>query len=143
MTNQEYKSWQLLNYFCKKFYQPDSWVVEKSSYKICQLKFRKFQVAMFSEKNTFTDAVFNIFRKSSLINHKCWICILIFTFMSTSETSYSKWTEFLYFCHLEFLIFCRAEEWNTSTRKQGPLFSAKKYWVIRFSKCFFWNIGIL
>ena len=30
--------------------QPDSWVVENSSYKICQLKFCKFQVVMFSKK---------------------------------------------------------------------------------------------
>ena len=77
--------------------QPDSWVVENSSYKIRQLKFYKFQFVMFSEKNTFATAIVNIFRKSFLINHKCWIFILIFTFMSSSEASYSKWTEFLYF----------------------------------------------
>ena len=38
-------------YFCKKFYH--SWMVEISSYEIPQLKFCKFQVVMFSEKNTF------------------------------------------------------------------------------------------
>ena len=51
--------------------QPDSWVVENRSYKTCQLKFCKFQVVMFSEKNTFATAIVNIFRKSSLINNKC------------------------------------------------------------------------
>ena len=51
--------------------QPKSWMVENSSYKIRQLKFCKFQVVMFSEKNTFATAIVNIFCKSSLINHKC------------------------------------------------------------------------
>ena len=45
--------------------QPDS------SYKIRQPKFYKFQVVMFSEKNTFATTIVNIFCKSSLINHKC------------------------------------------------------------------------
>ena len=57
-------------------------------------------------------AIVNIFRKNSLINHKCWICLLIFTFMSTSEASHSKWTEFMYFYLLEFLFFCMAEVWH-------------------------------
>ena len=91
-------SFQISQLFLQKILsQPDSWVVENSSYKICQLKFCKFQVVMFSEKNTFATAIVNIFRESSLINHKWWICLLIFTFMSTSEASYSKWSEFLYF----------------------------------------------
>ena len=51
--------------------QLDSWLVQNSSYKICQVKFCKFQVVMFSEKNTFATAVVNISCKSSLINHKC------------------------------------------------------------------------
>ena len=56
--------------FAKNSIQPDSWVVENSSYKICQLKFCKFQVVMFSEKSTFATAIVNIFCESSLINHK-------------------------------------------------------------------------
>ena len=64
------------NYFWKKFYH--SWVVENSSYKIPKLKFYTFQAVMFS-------AIVNIFCKSSSINHKYWICFLIFTFMSISE----------------------------------------------------------
>ena len=51
--------------------QPDRWVVENSSFIICQLKFCKFQVVMFSEKKTFATAIVNMFCKSSLINHKC------------------------------------------------------------------------
>ena len=71
--------------------KPDSWVVENSSYKIHQLKFCKLQVVMFSKKNTYaTTAIVNIFHKSSLITHKCLICLFIFTFMSTSEAFYSK-----------------------------------------------------
>ena len=31
---------------------------------------------------------------------------------------------------------------GNSTRKHGLLFSAKKYWAIRFLNCFFWNINI-
>ena len=31
---------------------------------------------------------------------------------------------------------------GNSTRKHGLLFSAKKYWAIRFLNCFFWNIDI-
>ena len=76
--------------------QPDS------SYKIRQLKFCKFQIVMFSEKNTFATTIVNIFCKSSLTNHKCWICLLIFTFMSTSEASYSVRSVLL---ALEILIF--------------------------------------
>ena len=55
---------------------------------IPQLEFWIFQVVMFSKKTLF--AIVNISCKSSAINHKCWICLLIFTFMSTSEASYSK-----------------------------------------------------
>ena len=43
----------------------------------------------FLRKKTFATAIVNMFCKSSLINHKCWICLLIFTFVSTSEASYS------------------------------------------------------
>ena len=46
--------------------QPDSWVVGNSSYEICQLKFCKFQVVMFSDKSTFATAIVNIFCKSTL-----------------------------------------------------------------------------
>ena len=71
--------------------KPGSWVVEDSSYKIYQLKFCKLQGVMFSEKNTYaTTAIFNILHKSSLITHKCLICLFIFTFMSTSQAFYSK-----------------------------------------------------
>ena len=44
--------------------QPDSLVVENSSHRICQLKFYKFQVVMFSEKNTFATAFVNIFHEA-------------------------------------------------------------------------------
>ena len=47
-------SLHILQLFLQKILsQPDSWVVENSSYKICELKFCKFQVVMFSKKNTF------------------------------------------------------------------------------------------
>ena len=37
---------------------------------------------------------------------------------------------------------CNRFCFDNSTRKHGLLFSAKKYWVIRFLKCFFWNVEV-
>ena len=46
------------------------------------------------------------------------------------------------FSFLFFDIFnCNRFCFDNSTRKHGLLFSAKKYWVIRFLKCFFWNMA--
>ena len=46
------------------------------------------------------------------------------------------------FPFLFFDIFnCNRFCFDNSTRKHGLLFSAKKYWVIRFLKCFFWNMA--
>ena len=42
----------------------------------------------FREKHL--SVIVNIFCKSYSINHKCWICLSIFTFMSTSEACYWK-----------------------------------------------------
>ena len=48
----------------------------------------------------------------------------------------------LRFPFLFFDIFnCNRFCFDNSTRKHGLLFSAKKYWVIRFLKCFFWNMA--
>ena len=44
---------------------------------------------------------------------------------------------FLFFDTFNCNRFC----FDNSTRKHGLLFSAKKYWVIRFLKCFFWNMA--
>ena len=74
------------NYFCKNFFH--NWVVENSSYNFST---RILQIAgcdVFRQKHF--SAIVDTFCKSTSINHKCWICLLIFTFVSTSEAPNSK-----------------------------------------------------
>ena len=145
-------------------------MVENSSYKIRLHEFCKFSVVMFSEKNTFLLLVIfsvKLFNKSQTLNvfwfSHSWVHLKLLTQNELNLCTFSSWNSYC-FCIAEVwhipqgtadhnltlvrfsLIFFNMFNANrlcfdNSTRKHGLLYSAEKYWVIRFLKYFFWNIA--